>query len=114
MQSETGWSAPPQSSMQELFLVKVMAGAFLSGEPAVPQIVARVSRTLGKRWRWLRPLAQRYVKTIAGRTRPRRREVVKFLLRDPGFQQAWSKHFHEFSVDRVPTKKQKMKPVSTA
>src|SRR5262245_40755146 len=79
MQSETGWSAPPLSSMQELLIVKVIAGAFLSGEPTVPQIVARVSRTLGKRWRWLQPLARCYVKTIVGRTRPRRRDVVKLF-----------------------------------
>lgn len=114
MQSETGWSAPPQSSMQQLVLVNVIARAVLSGEPTVPQIVARVSRTLGKRWRWLGPLAQRYVKTIAGRTRPRRREVVRFLLRDPGFKQAWSKHFSEFSVERWLTEPQKMQPVSAA
>jgi RNA-directed DNA polymerase len=114
MQSETGWSAPPLSSMQELFLVKVIAGALLCGEPTVPQIVARVSRTLGRQWRWLQPLAQRYIKTVVGRTRPRRRDVVKFLLHDPGFKKAWSKHSHEFSLERWLTEPQKMQPVSAA
>src|SRR5215469_701040 len=114
MQSETGSSAPPRSSMQQLVIVKVIAGAFLSGEPTVPQIVARVSRTLGKPWRWIQPLARRYVQTIVGRTRPRRRDVVKFVLHDAGFKKAWSKHCHQFSVERWLTDPQKMQPISAA
>jgi RNA-directed DNA polymerase len=100
--------------MQDLSLLRVITGAFLTGEVSVPQIVARVSRTLGKRWRWLRPLAQHYVKAIAGRTRPRRRDVVRFLQHDPGFRQAWTKHSDELSVEQWLTEPQKMQPVSAA
>jgi RNA-directed DNA polymerase len=114
MQGETGWSAPPRSSMQKKSLVKLIAGVFLSGEPTIPQIVAGASRTLGKSWLWLGPLAQRYLKMIAGRTRPRCREVVQFLLRDPGFKRAWSKHSQELSVKQWLTGPQKMQPVSAA
>ncbi|MBV9181977.1 MAG: RNA-directed DNA polymerase [Acidobacteria bacterium] len=100
--------------MQKLFLVKVIAGAFLSGEPTIPEIVARLSRTLGKRWDWIHPLAQRYIKTIAGRTRPRRRDVVKFLLQDSGFKKAWSNHAHQLSIKQWLTEPQRMQPVSAA
>jgi hypothetical protein len=100
--------------MQALSLLRVIAGAFLTGEQTVPLVVARVSQTLGKEWRWLRPLAQRYVNAFAGRTRPRRRDVVRFLQKDPGFKRAWPKHSHEFSVDRWLTEPQKMQPVSAA
>lgn len=114
MQGETRWSAPPLTTMRNSSLLRVIAGAFLTGETTVPHVVARVSRILGKRWRWLHPVAQRYVKTIAGRTRPRRRDVVQFLLHDSGFKRAWSKHSHELSVERWLTEPQKMQPVPAA
>jgi RNA-directed DNA polymerase len=114
MQGETRWGAPPRSTMPDQSFLRVMAGAFLSGEATVPQVVARVSRTLGRKWRWLRPLAQRYVHAIAGRTRPRRREVIQFLSRDPGFRRAWSEHSDELFVGQWLTEPQKMQPVSAA
>jgi RNA-directed DNA polymerase len=100
--------------MRDASFLRVMAEALVTGEQTVPQVVARVRRTLGKRWRWHRPLAQRYVNAIAGRTRPRRREVVQFLLRDPGFRRAWSKYSDELSVQRWLNEPQKMQPVSAA
>lgn len=100
--------------MQDLTLLRVIAGGILTGEPTVSQIIARVSQILGKRWRWLRPLAQRYVEASGRRTRPRRRDVVQFLQQDPGFKNAWSKHSHELSVQRWLTEPQNMQPVSAA
>ena len=100
--------------MPDPFLVRMLAKSFLAGEPAVEQIVARGSHTLGKRWRWLRPLAHRYVKTLTRRTRPRQREVVQFLLHDRGFQRAWSKYSHELSVEHWLSKPQRMQPVGSA
>lgn len=91
-----------------------MATALVTGEQTVPQVVARLSQTLGRNWRWLRPLAQRYVNVIAGRTRPRRREIVQFLLHDHGFSRAWSKYSDKLSVERWLTEPQKMQPVSAA
>src|SRR5258708_34126752 len=87
--------------MPDRSLVRMLVRSFLAGDPAIEQIVARGSRTLGKRWRWLRPLAQRYIKAFAGRTRPRQRDVVRFLLNDRGFQRAWSKYSHELFVEEL-------------
>ncbi len=92
----------------------MLARCFLAGEPRVDQVVARGSYTLGKRWRWLRPLAQRYIKAFAGRTRPRQRDVVGLLLHDPGFQHAWSKYSHELFVEHWLSEPQRMQSVRAA
>ena len=60
-------------------LLGALARCFLAGEPVVEGIVARAADMLGKRHRWLKPLALRYVETFAGQTRPRRRDVIRFL-----------------------------------
>lgn len=100
--------------MPDSSLLRVLATSFLTGEPTVEQIIARGSRTLGRQWRWLRPLARRYVKAFAGRIRPRQREVVKFLRQDPGVRRAWAKHRHELSVEQWLTGPQQMQPVAAA
>jgi hypothetical protein len=46
--------------MPKSTLMSALAKSFLGGEPEVGEIVARASQTLGRRWPWLRPLAQRY------------------------------------------------------
>jgi hypothetical protein len=69
---------------------------------------------LGRPWRWLPPLAQRYVEAFAGRTRPRRREVVQFLLEDAGFVRARSKYFHALSVEQWLGEPQQMRQVAAA
>ncbi len=102
------------SVMSRSSLLRVLATSILAGEPTVDHIVVRVSRTLGRTWRWLPPLSQRYVKAFAGRTRPRRRDVVQFLRHDPGFLCAWSKHFHELWVEQWLTEQQRMQPVAAA
>src|ERR1700693_4754547 len=100
--------------MPDRSLVRVLARCFLAGEQATDQIVARGSYTLGKRWRWLRPLAQRYITAFTGRTLPRQRDVVRFLLRDRGFQRAWSKYSHELFVEQWISEPQRMRPVEAA
>jgi RNA-directed DNA polymerase len=100
--------------MRNPSLLRTLARSFLAGEPTVEQIATRASRTLGRQWSWLRPLAQRYLQAIAGRTRPRHRDVIQFLLDDRGFRRAWSKHFHELSVEQWLTEPQQMQPVPAA
>jgi RNA-directed DNA polymerase len=100
--------------MPSLSLLRVLARSFLAGEPSVEEIVARGGLTLGKRWRWLRPLARRYVKTFAGKTRPRYRDVMVFLQQDPGFARAWFKHRSDLWVVRALTGGQQMQPVAVA
>jgi len=78
--------------MPDLPLLRVLASSLLAGEPVVEAIVTRATETLGRPWRWLRPLAKRYIKQFAGRTRPRQRDVVRFLRQDSGFRRAWKEH----------------------
>src|SRR5438128_11175619 len=98
--------------MSRSSLLRVLATSILAGEPTVDHIVVRVSRTLGRTWRWLPPLSQRYVNAFAGRTRPRRRAVVQFLRHDPGFLCASSKHFPESWVARWHTEQDPMPPAA--
>ncbi|HTA42012.1 MAG TPA: reverse transcriptase family protein [Bryobacteraceae bacterium] len=65
-------------------ILSALARSFLAGQPGVDDVVARASQTLGRRPRWLKSLAQNYVETFAGRTRPRRRDVIDFLKRENG------------------------------
>jgi RNA-directed DNA polymerase len=85
-----------------------LARAFLAGEPAVEQVVDRARRALGKPWRWLRPVAQRYIETCARGTRPRRRDVVQFLSRDAGVLRAWVKYRDELRFEQWLTEPQRM------
>lgn len=99
-QGQTRWSILPSNAMADLSPLRTLSRSFLAGEPTVEQIMARGTRILGRSWPWLRPVAQRYVKTFSDRTRPRHQDVVQFLLDDPRFARAWSRHFHEFSGRR--------------
>ncbi len=95
-------------------LVSALARSFLAGEQSGEAIVHRGSQTLGRNWRWLRPLARRYVESVAGGTRPRQRDVIHFFLNDLGFRRAWSRHFNELSVARWLSEPSQMQPVSAA
>jgi RNA-directed DNA polymerase len=98
--------------MPKQSILVALARSLLAGEPAVDAIVARASRTLGRRWRWIRPLTRRYMEWIAGRVRPRHREVVQFLGKDPGFRRA--SKTHHLSVDKWLTGPHQMQPVGPA
>lgn len=65
-----------------------LAIAFLAGEFEKDQLVARASRTLGRRPRWLTPLAERVAAAYETQTRPRRAALATFLLGDRGFRAA--------------------------
>jgi hypothetical protein len=95
-------------------LLRALARSFLAGEPELEQIVARTSQMFGRPWRWLRPLTRRYIKAISGKTRPRQREAVQFLLRDARFERACSKHVHELRVERWLPEAQQMQPIKAA
>jgi RNA-directed DNA polymerase len=88
--------------------------SILAGEPTVEQIVTRCTQTLGRKWRWLTPLASRYLKSFEHKPRPRRQEVVDFLLRDHGFNRAFGIHFAELSTASRLAEPQKMQPVPAA
>ena len=96
------------------FSIEALASTFLAGEQSVDQVVSRATLKLGKPWRWLKPLARRYIKAHHGRTRPRHREVVLFLLRDKGFRRVRSEDFRELSVEQLIPEPQQMLPVAAA
>ncbi len=103
-----------QNAMPAPSLVTALAQSFLAGEATVDGIADRAEKTLGRNWRWLRPLARRYLQSMAGEIRPRQRDVIRFFLHDPGFRRAWSKHFDELSVAKWLVDPQRMQPVEAA
>ncbi len=95
-------------------VISVLARSLLAGEPNFVEVHARAVRTLGRPWRWLRPLARRYVAAFAGRTRPRHRDVVRFLLQDTGFERAYAKYRDELSIAQWLAEPPRMQPVEAA
>jgi len=95
-------------------LLSVLARSFLAGEPSVEQTFQRASLALGRRWRWLRGVARRYLAMVDGRTRPRQREVIEFLRNDEEFQSAWSEHSSEIRIQHWLTEPPQMQPVAAA
>jgi RNA-directed DNA polymerase len=113
-QGQTRWGIPPSPVMPNSALLRILAASFLAGQPSADAIELRSARVLGRRWHWLKPLAKRYVNAFAARTRPRRRDVIAFLIRDEGFQRAWSKYSEEFTVAQWVTGPQQMQPAAVA
>lgn len=95
-------------------LLRPLATSVLAGDTTTDEIVEQLSSTLGRRWAWLRPLANRYLKFVSGRTRPRKRDVVQFLRHDAGLRRAWRKHAHEISVEQRIHAPGRMQPVRAA
>ncbi len=73
-------------------IARALAAAFVAGRIEIEGLVDRGSDLLGKRWRWLRPLARRLCDTYACRPRPRQIAVANFILGDEGFARACEKH----------------------
>jgi len=81
-------------------IIDALAEAFLAGEPGIDAMVDRAAVVLGRRWRWLQPLAARFAASTAGRTRPRHRDVVQFLRDDKRFRRARAEYSSELTVAR--------------
>ncbi|MGA2219473.1 MAG: reverse transcriptase family protein [Terracidiphilus sp.] len=95
-------------------LVSALARSILAGDMTVDAIAARLSRTLGRKWRWIRPLARRLVAQFAGRVRPRRRNVILFLNQDEGFGRARAKYSSEIRIAEWMTGPPQMGPAAEA
>ncbi|HXP11592.1 MAG TPA: reverse transcriptase family protein [Acidobacteriaceae bacterium] len=95
-------------------ILKVLAKAILSGEQEKDAVAARLFHVLGRNWRWVRPLAGRYVETFAGGIRPRRRDLISFLRVDPGLVEAGHKYGHQIKILHWVTGPQPMHPVPAA
>src|SRR5580693_6161808 len=59
--SQTRWSIPLPQIRVNPNLLSALARAFLNAEPDVADIVTKASETLGRRWRWIRPVARRFL-----------------------------------------------------
>jgi RNA-directed DNA polymerase len=101
-------------TMQNRLVLSAIASAFMAGEQTVEQAKFRATLALGRSWRWLGPLAQRYLAEFAGSTRPSHRTVVRFLLYDPGFAKAWWFHSRKIRVAHWSLEEQRMLPVEAA
>ncbi len=65
--------------MPSPILLRSLARAFTAGQATLDDVISRAETMLGRPWRWLRPLAKRYIKRFGTGLRPREREVVEFL-----------------------------------
>jgi hypothetical protein len=72
--------------MTKSALARILARSVLAAGPSQNDIVERAAATLCRAWRWLRPMARRYMSAQTRNVRWRERDVVRFLLDDPGFQ----------------------------
>jgi RNA-directed DNA polymerase len=73
-------------------LARTLAATLLRGPFEIEAMVARGAHLLGRRWRWLAPLARRVCATFADRHRPRHITLTNFLLDDRGFLSACERH----------------------
>ncbi len=100
--------------MPDSLLISLIATSLLAGEMEAGPALARVHRTLGRRWRWVGPVVRRYVETFNSKTRPRHRDVVRFLHGDPGVQSALAQYAEKLRVERLLTEPPVMQPVAAA
>ncbi len=92
----------------------VLARSMLAGEAALDPLADRMRRTLGRNWRWIRPLAKRYLQHFGAGTRPRRNQVVAFLRQDDGLTAAKIRYRQELRIAEWRNEPNAMQPVVTA
>jgi hypothetical protein len=83
-------------------LFRGLAEAFLYGPWDLDGLIVRGAGALGRRYRWLRPLAGRILASFGGSQRPKSARLVAFLREDPGFQKARRKHSLALHFTRWP------------
>jgi len=93
-------------------VVSALARSLLAGEQSTAAAEARAARTLGRDWPWLERLSLAYVERFAGGTRPRHRDVVRFLLDNRAFLREARRH--RLSVVHWLDEPQRMRPVDPA
>ncbi len=79
-------------------VIQALAAALAGGEAAADPIVERCTAALGQRWRWLRPLALRYLAFHEEKPWARRRELIVFLHEDRRLRHALARHRGEIVV----------------
>ncbi len=92
------------------FVADYLASAFVCGRWECDDLVDRGADALGRRWRWLRPLAQRALHTLGHDRRPSRFQVLRFLRQDEGLRRAC--HKHDVRVGGLQRKPPEMAPTA--
>ncbi len=95
-------------------LISALSRSLLAGEPDIDGVRERAARTLGQRWRWLQPLAERYAAVFGSGVRPRHRDVVVFLRQDEGFSRARAKYGRRITIAEWLAEPQRMQPAQAA
>ena len=90
-QGVTRWSLPLPHTQPNPAFLNALGRSLLAGDATVEAVHHRVARTLDEQSPWVLTLAQRYVKRYALGPRPRLRDVVEFLRRDPGLRRAFAR-----------------------
>lgn len=106
-------------AMPSRVFYSALARSILAGEPARRQsnlkpIVACLGRTLGRDWRWLRPLVRRYFETFGADTRPTRKAVAAFLAQDEGLKDAIHRHVKQIRIADWMREPDRMQPARAA
>ena len=97
-------------------VVNTLAHAFITGPQTPEACIARGLHALGKGKRWISPLAKRYLREFSGDSRPRRRDVARFLLSEA----VWSspelstKKLSKIKVQAWLLEPRQMQPVAAA
>lgn len=98
-----------------------LARSILEGESSAEAAAERLRHTLGRKWRWIRPLAGRYVRRFAAQipgsrvqVRPRHRDVVAFLKADEGLRNAEHRYKGELRIAEWATVSARMLPADAA
>jgi RNA-directed DNA polymerase len=88
-----------------------LAAAFVAGPWRLDELVERGERLLGKRWRWIRPLARRLIQSCGAATmRPSVAQVASLIYADRRFHAACDKH--EIELPGLLNIRPMMSPVS--
>jgi RNA-directed DNA polymerase len=102
-----------QTMLSEAFY-SALARSILAGEASIDSITARMSRTLGRNWRWIRPLIRRYLAQFSSQVHPRRRDVLDFLKADEGLRNAEHRHRRELKIAQWIQEPNRMQPAEAA
>lgn len=91
-----------------------LARSLTAGEQTLEAAHLRATHTLGRRWRWLRPLCSRYIAAFRHFPRPRLKEVIAFLRADEGLNLAAYTYPRKLVIAHWLTEPQRMLPYGPA
>jgi len=100
--------------MPDAAFLAVFARAIMAGDPSPDQMILRSYAALGRRWQWIPPLIRRFTQTFGTGTRPRLRDVMRFIRSDEGFIRALNGYPAYLKIHRWMAPPPAMQPVPAA